>query len=170
MLGVWVNECFSRGDVFIRSTDPFAQPCIEENMLDDVGDRARMREGVRTLSALAQHDAVQAIAEEVFVSTGGWVAGDDQPLSLAELSSLNDDDLDNLCLAVAGDTQHATSTRRMGRSDDPETVVDHRCRVHGLDALYVADASIMPLVPSANTHLTTLMIGEKVAEDLQSLA
>ena len=170
MFGVWVNECFSVGELRIRSSDPATQPIIEENMLDDERDRARMREGIRTLAQLANHDGVHGIADRAFVSTGGWVAGDDQPLDLETLTSLGDADLDELCLAVAGDTQHATSTCRMGRSDDPASVVDNQCRVHGFSGLYVADASVMPYVPSANTHLSTLMIGEKVAEALGNLS
>ena len=132
-------------------------------MLDDERDRERLRDGVRMIAGLADHDSVQSIADQVFVSTGGWVAGDEQPLGLDALTSLSDGDLDELCLAVAGDTQHATSTCRMGASNDPTTVVDSQCRVHGFTGLMVADASVMPYVPSANTHLTTLMIGEKVA-------
>ena len=166
MFGVWVNECFSTGELRITSNDPLAQPLIEENMLDDERDRSRMRDGVRYLAELASHDTVASIADQVFVSTGGWVAGDSEPLTLAMLTSLSDGDLDQLCLAVAGDTQHATSTCRMGSAEDPTTVVDSQCRVHGFDGLRVVDASVMPVVPSANTHLTALMIGEKVADML----
>ena len=71
-------------------------------------------------------------------------------------------------LAVAGDAQHATSTCRMGAPDDDNAVVDPECRVRGFDGLRVADASVMPTVPCANTHLTTLMIGEKVADMLKA--
>ena len=133
MFGVWVNECFSTGELYITSDDPLAQPVIEENMLDDTRDLARMRDGVRQLAALASHDAVQAIADEVFISTGGWVSGDSQPLTMDALMSLSDDDLDQLCLAVAGDAQHATSTCRMGAAGDAGTVVDPQCKVHGFE-------------------------------------
>jgi len=56
----------------------------------------------------------------------------------------------------------------MGRADDPNAVVDPACRVLGSDALYVVDPSIMPSVPRANTHLTTVMIAEKIAAELLS--
>ena len=59
---------------------------------------------------------------------------------------------------------HPTSTCRMGRADDPGTVVDAQCRVQGIDGLRVADASIMPSVPSANTNLPTIMLAEKAAD------
>jgi len=59
---------------------------------------------------------------------------------------------------------HASCTCRMGRADDPLAVTDARARVIGVEGLRVADASIMPAVPCANTNLPTIMIGEKVAD------
>jgi 5-(hydroxymethyl)furfural/furfural oxidase len=58
---------------------------------------------------------------------------------------------------------HASCTCRMGRADDPFAVTDASARVYGVQGLRVADASIMPSVPCANTNLPTIMIGEKVA-------
>jgi 5-(hydroxymethyl)furfural/furfural oxidase len=58
---------------------------------------------------------------------------------------------------------HASCTCRMGREDDPLAVTDASARVYGVQGLRVADASIMPSVPCANTNLPTIMIGEKVA-------
>ena len=167
MLGVWVNQCFATGELRITSADPWVQPDIEENMLGHAGDAERMRDGIRRLAQLAQHDAVQAIAPRVFVSPGGWVGGGTEPLLPQDLESLSDGDLDQLALAVAGDAQHATSTCRMGAADDPQAVVDPQCRVQGFTGLRVADAAVMHTVPCANTHLTTVMIGEKVAEMLR---
>ena len=65
--------------------------------------------------------------------------------------------------ATLGDYVHAAGTCRMGSSDDPLAVVDARCRVIGHRALWVCDASVMPAVPRANTHLPTLMVAERVA-------
>src|SRR5262249_4522355 len=58
---------------------------------------------------------------------------------------------------------HASCTCRMGRASDPMAVTDYAGRVHGVQGLRVADASIMPHVPCANTNLPTIMIGEKIA-------
>ena len=52
----------------------------------------------------------------------------------------------------------------MGPESDSMAVVDQRCRVHGLQGIRVVDASVMPDVVRANTHATTLMIAEKVAD------
>ena len=58
---------------------------------------------------------------------------------------------------------HASCTCRMGAADDPGAVTDPSARVYGVEGLRVADASIMPAVPCANTNIPTIMIGEKVA-------
>ena len=59
---------------------------------------------------------------------------------------------------------HLIGTARMGPATDPTTVVDDQLRVHGLQGLRVADASIMPSMVSANTYASTMMIGEKAAD------
>jgi choline dehydrogenase len=61
-----------------------------------------------------------------------------------------------------GTVYHPTSTCKMG--NDPMAVVDPELRVHGVERLRVADASIMPTVVSGNTNAATIMIGERVAD------
>jgi 5-(hydroxymethyl)furfural/furfural oxidase len=63
---------------------------------------------------------------------------------------------------------HGTGTCRMGAPDDPQAVVDLHGRVIGVDGLRVADASIMPSIVSANTNITTIMIGEKIADHMMT--
>ena len=63
---------------------------------------------------------------------------------------------------------HASCTCRMGRDDDPMSVVDSHGRVKGVQGLRVVDASIFPVVPCANTNFPTLMAAEKIAEAMQS--
>ena len=63
-----------------------------------------------------------------------------------------------------GSGYHPCGTVRMGPDDDPSAVVDQYGRCRGVDGLVVADASIMPTVPRANTNLTCIMIGEMVGE------
>ena len=64
---------------------------------------------------------------------------------------------------TATPVHHVCSTCRMGAANDPMAVVDPECRVIGASQLRVADASIMPNIVTANTHLPVVMIGEKVA-------
>lgn len=148
LIGVWVNECLSRGTVRLVSRDPAVQPDIEEAMLEHPSDLLRLRDGVRRVVDLAHRGAVRAIGEPT--------------LDLG----LDDAALDAHILANAGDTQHATSTCPMGDPRDPMTVVDPEGRVLGLENLRVIDASIMPSVPRANTHLSTVMIAEHLAPRL----
>ena len=61
-------------------------------------------------------------------------------------------------------TFHLMGTCRMGPDTDPTAVVDNQLRVRGIEGLRVADASIMPTMPSANTNASTIMIGEKCAD------
>ena len=71
---------------------------------------------------------------------------------------------DRELLAAAVPMAHPSGTCTIGRRDDPMAVVDSACRVYGVSNLRVVDASIMPRVPSANTNLPTIMIGERAAD------
>ena len=65
---------------------------------------------------------------------------------------------------LAGSGYHPCGTAKMGPVTDPLAVVDQFGRMHAIEGLAVADASIMPTVPRANTNLTSIMIGEMVGE------
>lgn len=158
LIGVWVNECFSRGTVRLASADPLAQPIVEENMLAERSDVLRMRDGIKRLIDLARRPGFADIAE--FVGIGATTAGIDTLDSDAAI--------DTWVMQNAGDTQHGTSSCRMGPEHDPLSVVDPQCRVLGVRGLRVIDASIMPSVVCANTHLTTVMIAEYMADRLRS--
>jgi 5-(hydroxymethyl)furfural/furfural oxidase len=156
LLGVWVNECFSRGSVRLASADPLAQPIVEENMLDDARDLVRIRDGIRRLIEIAGHPGFDAIAESITIGPGG-----------ESLDALDDDAaIDAWALNYAGDAQHGTSSCRMGAPADATSVVDPHCRVIGIDGLRVIDASVLPSVPTANTHLATVMIAEYMVDRL----
>ena len=73
-------------------------------------------------------------------------------------------DLQELCRKFSGSGYHPCGTAKMGPSEDPMAVVDAMGRCHGVEQLVVADASIMPSVPRANTNLTCFMIGEQIGE------
>ena len=66
--------------------------------------------------------------------------------------------------ATVNTIYHPTATCRMGPDGDPGAVVDQYCRVRGIEGLRVVDASVIPSIPRANTNLTCIMIGEKVAD------
>ena len=65
---------------------------------------------------------------------------------------------------------HPVGTCAMGQANDPMSVVDETFQVHGTENLFVADASVMPLIPSANTNLPTIMVAELAAERIRASA
>jgi 5-(hydroxymethyl)furfural/furfural oxidase len=78
---------------------------------------------------------------------------------------MNDDEaLEAFVRKSATGVWHASSSCRMGSPEDPMAVVDPRGRVRGVHGLYVVDASIFPVIPSANTNFPTLMSAEKIAD------
>ena len=156
-LAVSVYQAFSQGHVRITSADPAADPEIAEHMLSDERDLVRLRDGVRRLRRLLRQPAFAAIATRVEYGTTG--------LSIDE--DLSDAALDDLLMDECSDAQHASGTCRMGAADDARAVVDPECRVIGTTGLRVIDASIMPEVPRANTHLTTVAIAERMADRLR---
>jgi choline dehydrogenase len=154
MIGVWLNSAHSRGSLAIAGRDPLVQPVVEERMLADERDQRRLRDGVRALLEIAERDEILEICTVPprEVNTGVWGAMED------------DRALDQRLLDTIVDTMHATSTCRMGPADRSTSVVDSDCRVLGVGSLRVADASIFPSVPRANTNLASIAVGEAVAD------
>jgi len=159
-IGIALYDAVSRGDVRLASADPQANPVVEENMLDDERDRLRMRDGIRRLAALTAHPAVAGIASAVTFGESG--------MDFAAAAGLPDGDLDALMLQEASDIQHAAGTCRMGPAGDAAAVVDPDLKVHGLEALRVADAAIMPTDCRTNLHFTCVMIGEMAAKRMKA--
>ena len=159
-IAVSVYQAFSRGTVQITGRDPAVDPEVHERMLSDPRDLLRMRDGVRRLREVCRHACVAAVAHRVEYGVTGRGMDED----------LEGDALDEWLFAECGDAQHASGTCRMGAADDPRAVVDPECRVIGCTGLRVVDASVMPEVPRANTHLTTVAIAERMADRLRGRA
>ena len=138
------------GELTLTSNDPEVQPHLNYRYLEDAWDRERLREAVRLCVDLVEHPMYQDIMAERL-----------QPKD-SELES--DDALDAWMLRVTVNTTHISGTCKMGSASDDKAVVDQYSRVHGLENIRVADASVMPNVVRANTNSTTIMIGERVAD------
>jgi len=124
----------SRGVVLVGDPDPAADPVVEPRMLSDERDARLLGEAIDAAERVLEHPAVRAVGEVVaYDRTPGGV------------------------LEGLGDYVHAAGTCAMGR------VVDERCRVVRHAGLVVCDASVMPALPRAGTHLPTVMIAERVA-------
>ncbi len=142
----WVE---GRGRIRQTSLDPDAKPDIESGFGRHPHDLARNVAAWRDALALTRDPALAEFVDEV-VFPDPARAGVDELTALAARAS--------------GSGYHPCGTARMGPADDPGAVVDQYGRCHAVDGLVVADASIMPTVPRANTNLTTIMIGEMIGE------
>ena len=159
-IGAGLYQAFSRGELFLTSSDPEVNPTIEENMLCDPRDRARMRDAVRRLAELCAHPAVACLCDDARLG--------ETHLTPAEAAALPEAALDALLLREANDIQHAAGTCRMSARDDPSGVVDPELRVRDVGGLRVCDASIMPSDCRANLHFTCVMIGENLARRMRA--
>lgn len=152
-LGASVMQSFSSGRLRLTTTDPEIDPEIDFRMLSDERDLVRLRDGMRRLFDFTRHPTMRAITETVHVGMSG-LGPDDFG---------KDDQLDQWIMAECSEFWHACGTCRMGAANDPRSVVDPDCRVIGVEGLRIVDASVMPEIPRANTHLTTVMIAEHIA-------
>ncbi len=144
----WVNQSFSRGSLRLVSSDPHEHPIIEENMLGDPRDLARLRNCYRRMLELLEHHAFEAAVARVMLDGSGTSARD----------LVDDAAIDAWLLRTSSDAQHICATAAMG------AVVDADCQVLGTEGLRVIDASVIPEVPRANTHLMVLALAEHMAE------
>ena len=140
----------SRGTVTLRSADPVDPPRIQPNYLESSADLRTMIAGVRMVRDLMGQPAF-----------GRYRGRELAPGAEAR----SDRDLEAWLRASAMTTFHPVGTCKMGI--DPMAVVDARLKIHGLEGLRVADASIMPIITSGNTNAPAIMIGEKAAEFLR---
>jgi choline dehydrogenase len=151
---VVAREPSSRGRITLASTDPRVAPRIDLNFLSTDRDHQLLADGLRVGWELAQTPEIRDLAERVVLLNDSVIGSDDA--------------VRDYVTATVDSAYNPVGTARMGAADDPMSVVDQRCAVHGVDGLHVADASVMPSMVRANINLTTIMIGERVAELLRS--
>lgn len=123
-----------RGRVALAAADPTVDPVVEFDLLADERDVAAVQQAIDAAEHLLAHPAFRAM-------------GDPLPYDRSEAG----------VRATVGDYVHAAGTCAMG------TAVDPLCRVRGYDSLMVCDASVLPVLPRANTHLPTVAVAERVA-------
>jgi choline dehydrogenase len=170
---IWINECFSTGSVACVSTDPLADPVVEENMLSDPRDVARLRKAGDVLFEVAETPAIAGIVADgqspVLALTSGVGWGGSAGVGKVAWAAMSVAEQDAFVVANCFDCQHASGTCRMGDpSTDPSAVVDCRSgEVAGLSGLRVVDASLLPLTVRGNIHLTVLMVAEKLASAIK---
>jgi choline dehydrogenase len=137
----------SSGSIHIASADPFASPAIRYNLLATDRDRRIAVAAVRRAREIAGAAPIADVIDEE-IAPGPQIRSDEQIIDFIRANGTT--------------TFHLVGTCRMGV--DAMSVVDERLRVHGLQGLRVADASIMPMIVSGNTSVPCMMIGEKCAD------
>jgi len=137
----------SRGSIKLKTPDPLQHPAIHPNYLSTELDQRVAVNAIKVARRIISAPAiVSQITEEH--APGAQYQSDDELLQAARECSQT--------------IYHPTSSCKMGA--DEMAVVDHRLRVHGIEGLRIADASIMPEIVSGNTNAPTIMIGEKAAD------
>lgn len=152
MLCVTLQRPRSSGSIRLRSTDPFEQPQIDLNLLAEEQDMEKMADGVRLAYRLMTSPPIAELTMAIARPTPEVVESEE---------AIRDYLRANVTHLV-----HPVGTCKMGPASDAMAVVDQQGRVHGLEGLVVADASIMPDLIRANTNLTAIMVGEKIADML----
>jgi len=138
----------------LASKDPHVQPVLDYNFLREAFDRERLHEPLRQKIHMTNDEAFKEIIAERLNPTDADVSTDEA--------------LDAWMQRGVATSHHVSSTCKMGPASDPMAVVDAQGTVYGLDGLYVADASIMPDCIRANTNITSMVIGERIADFLRS--
>jgi choline dehydrogenase-like flavoprotein len=136
----------SRGSVQLTSNDPFATLKIDTAYLSDSegSDLAILWNGIELVRDYARQAPLAELIGEEISPTVNYKTPEDVRR-------------DNLHY------YHAVGTCKMGPESDPTAVVNAHGKVYGVDNLYVADASIMPVIPRANTNIPALVVGERIA-------
>ena len=140
----------SRGYVGLRSADPADPALIQPNYLEAEKDRKVLRDATRMARDIIGQSAMDPYRGPEF-----WPGERYQ----------SDAEIDGWIRETAETIYHPVGTAKMGH--DSLSVVDERCRVHGIEGLRVVDASVMPTLIGGNTNAPTIMIAEKIADDLR---
>jgi choline dehydrogenase len=138
-------EQTNRGRLTLQSADPADLPVIDPRMLEHPKDIQAMLSAMRFVQKLAVTEPMDQFCGELF-------------------SPSPNEDWTKFARSTYTSYFHGAGTCKMGPAADPMAVVDPRLRVHGMENLWIGDASIMPTVAHANTNLTSMMIGERAAD------
>ena len=147
-LGFNPTKPTSEGWISLKSSDPFKSPKFVGNYLSTEEDKKVMISGMHLMRKFLKTKAMRDIVEE----------------ELSPGSDFNDDkSFMDFARSEGGTVFHQCGTCRMGK-DISSSVVDESLKVHGIDGLRVADASIFPRITTGNTNAPSIMVGEKAAD------
>jgi choline dehydrogenase-like flavoprotein len=155
-LGAACLAPLSRGSVRLTGPGLDDKLVIDHRYLSDPDghDRARLAEGVERVREVAEAPKLRKLLGRE-TRPGPEVSGRQAIECFIDHAAVH--------------YYHPAGSCKMGPAGDPYAVVDSECRVHGIEGLHVADASIMPAVTSGNTNMPTAVIGERIARSLLGL-
>lgn len=140
----------SRGEVTLQDANPENDPLINPNFLADPDDMERMLRGLKLVRDNITRNEKLAPWSDTEISPGDGVE--------------SDEDLREFLRQKADTIYHPVGTCKMGNDD--MAVVDSNLKVHGMEGLYVVDASVMPTLIGGNTNAPTVAIAEKAADGI----
>ncbi|KAK7500392.1 hypothetical protein BaRGS_00008299 [Batillaria attramentaria] len=147
----------SKGTVRLKSSDPFDDPLIDHNYLDDPEDLATLVRGINVCLDLINTPSLKAVGAEVADAPTKACVADGQEFASQEYWT---------CLARRNllPAYHNVGTCKMGGASDDTAVVDPKLRVRGVSNVRVVDCSVMPTIPAGNTNGPVVMLAEKAAD------
>ena len=140
----------SRGYIQLRSNNPMEGPKITFNYMKTDQDKKEMREGIRLTREILAQPAFQSFAGKE-LSPGEGVQ--------------TDEEIDEFVRKNGESAYHPACSCKMG--NDEKSVVNSKGKVHGMENLRIVDASIMPSIVSGNLNAPTIMMAEKIADDIR---
>jgi choline dehydrogenase len=140
----------SRGEVTLRSTDPAVSPRLQHRYLSDEAghDRQILIDGVRRARQIAAQSPLRELLGEETAPT---------------TSAKTNEEIGRWVDSSVFHYYHPVGTCAMGLASEPMAVTDAQGKVHGLENVFVADCSIIPVIPRANTNIPAIVIGERIA-------
>ncbi|CAF3770161.1 unnamed protein product [Rotaria sp. Silwood1] len=143
----------SKGDITLASRDPLVHPIINPNYLENKEDVHKLVEACKLVEKIAQTEPLKSVLKSMAKEMNGDEATENE-----------DQFWESFVRKYTITVYHPTGTCKMGKEEDPMTVVTSDTRVKGVRGLRVVDASIMPSIVSGNTNIPTVAIAERAAD------
>ncbi|XP_052257319.1 glucose dehydrogenase [FAD, quinone]-like [Dreissena polymorpha] len=152
---ICLTRPFSRGQITLKSNDPFDHPTIDPKYLEDERDVNTLIGGIRVWEKLMETPEMKALGVDI----------DRMKMPFCSKHKFRSDEYWECLIRHIGISMyHHSGTCKMGPIEDHSTVVDPELRVKGIQGLRVADASVFPNVTSGNINAPVIMVGEKAAD------
>lgn len=157
LLIFYVSLCrpYSRGNILIRGKNSMEHPKINSKYFSDKRDMDIFIKSLKRVVEIVNTTTFKDIKAEVkriqFKDCDGF-------------EFMSNDYWECMARTVTFNVYHPVGTAKMGKTNDPSSVVNSKLKVHGVTGLRVVDASVMPTIPSVNTNAAVIMIAERASD------